>query len=249
MERLLYLQEKLVKIQKARKLNASIKAKKIEQLQRIDLHLQMFYSPQIFGSQKAPSSNVKTKTMSRNNINEIINVFWGKNKNIIKHDNQNDEENDNDIDFDFSKVNTLMNIERDDLFLMANEDQQSEAPQQNPTEKWGRKFSYNEKRLLTINPQLKSTQKTAILCEKQSKYTNFTVSRSFIYPINLPLSYYDKVRIIVFYKIYGSKFDFDSEFPTVNLKRVLQLINQLQKIPVNPRIQAITNDLKQLLKE
>ena len=229
-EELKLLQGKLAQIQEARRLNALIKAQKMEQLQIIDLLLWQ-HSPKYSSISQPPSRNIKIPSLSKENINDIISVFWGKKK--------------------FVNQNSIPNhpiFPNDD-----NEADESTQPEEGEvtnslaiSDNWGRKFSYNDRRLLTLNQNLKPLQKASLLSITGSIHPIYTISRAFVYPINASLSFYDKVRIIVFIKVYGSKFDFNTHFPTINTKRIQQLMNDIQNQHYdNSHIHQLSIELKQ----
>ena len=112
-----------------------------------------------------------------------------------------------------------------------------------------RKFSYNERRMMSINYKLKSTQRSALISTEENRFSNYGVQRAMVYPINLPLSFFDKVRVLVFYKAMGQNIDFDEEFPTVSTKRILEFILALNNSPSNQKVDSMIPYFQQKIDE
>lgn len=101
---------------------------------------------------------------------------------------------------------------------------------QNEIQNVFRQFTPEEKRLICINSHLSPIQKLSIVQNINPNHTLSSVMKADFLPINLPLSFYDKVRILIFSLAYGPNVSVDTFFPNLGSRRVLTFINSLKSL-------------------
>lgn len=94
------------------------------------------------------------------------------------------------------------------------------------------KFTPEQKRLICIYHNLSTIQQLSVAQRFNPNHTLASITRANFLPINLQLSFHDKIRILIFLLVYGKNVPLEEIFPTLNMNRVSTFINSIKSAEI-----------------
>lgn len=151
-------------------------------------------------------------------ISRLIQIFWGKTTKLSQ--NRRNEQN---------------------------QEQEKPKTEENPEEH--RKYnilSYPELRVDFLNKNRNAIQRCLLALQLGRDLTVLPFYHPNFCAIDINLSFYDKVRICVFTKIFGISFDFSNSYPHLSRRRILKFIKQLEKSEAIQSLDALGINVDQI---